>query len=154
MKKIIFSVISLALLATSLFGKKPETPKPEVSASLGAKYISVQDAKKAQKNGALMVDARKYSEYAEERIKGAVSAVYKEKGGNKNRIPHFNPKGEKLNMKNIPANKNMKIITYCNGPHCWRSFKAAVTLTKMGYKNVYWMRDGIPAWKAAGFPTE
>jgi len=25
---------------------------------------------------------------------------------------------------------------------------------KNGYKNVYWMRDGIKGWKKAGYPTE
>lgn len=154
MKKIILSVISLALVATSLFAAKPECPKPAVSASLGAKYISVADAKKAQDAGALLLDARKSSEVSEEKIKGAIRALYKEKGGNKNRKGKFSQNGEKLTMKNIPSNKSAKLITYCNGPHCWRSFKAAVTLTNMGYKNVYWMRDGIPAWKAAGLPTE
>jgi rhodanese-related sulfurtransferase len=154
MKKIILTVISLALVATSLFGAKPECPKPEVSAALGAKYISVADAKKAQDAGALILDTRKSSEVSEERIKGAIRALYKEKGGNKNRLGKFSQAGEKLTMDNIPANKATQLITYCNGPHCWRSFKAAVTLTKQGYTNVYWLRDGIPAWKAAGLPTE
>ena len=154
MKKIILSVISLALLATSLFGAKPECPKAAVSASMGAKYISVADAKKAQDMGAIILDTRKSSEVSEERIKGAVRALYKEKGGNKNRKGKFSKKGEKFTIANVPSDKSSKLITYCNGPHCWRSFKAAVTLTNMGYTNVYWLRDGIPAWKAAGLPTE
>jgi rhodanese-related sulfurtransferase len=154
MKKIILSLFSLALVATSLFGAKPECPKPEVSAAMGAKYISVADAKKAQDAGALILDTRKSSEVSEQRIKGAIRALYKEKGGNKNRIGKFDSTGENLTMDNIPANKATQLITYCNGPHCWRSFKAAVTLTNAGYKNVHWMRDGIPAWKEAGLPTE
>ena len=128
MKKTILSVISLALLATSLFGAKPECPKPEISATLGAKYISVADAKKAQEAGAIMLDTRKSSEVSEEKIKGAIRALYKEKGGNKNRMGKFNPAKEMLNMSKVPTNKATKLITYCNGPHCWRSFKAAATL--------------------------
>jgi len=154
MKKVILSIFGVVLLATNLFGAKPETPKPEVSATFGAKYISVSDAKKAQSNGALLLDTRKTSQVSEEKIEGAVKALYKEKGGNKNRMGNFDASKDKFTTKNIPADKNAKLITYCNGPRCWRSFKAAVTLTKMGYKNVYWMRDGIPSWKKAGFSTK
>jgi rhodanese-related sulfurtransferase len=154
MKKIILSVLGVVLVATNLFAAKPETPKPDVSATFGAKYISVSDAKKAQDNGALILDTRKSSQVSEEKIKDAVKALYREKGGNKNRIPNFDSSKDKFTTKNIPTDKNVELITYCNGPRCWRSFKAAVSLTKMGYTNVSWMRDGIPAWKSAGLPTK
>jgi len=154
MKKLFLGlVVTLGLLCTNAYAGKPNTPEPSVSKMLGAHFISVKDAKKAQENGALLVDTRKTKEVLEETIVGSKTALYKEKGGNKNRIPKFEPKG-KLNMKNIPADKNALIITFCNGSHCWRSYKAAVTLTKAGYKNIKWMRNGLPAWKEAGYPTK
>lgn len=154
MKKIILSILGVAFIATSLFAAKPETPDATASAEFGVKYISVADAKKAQDNGAIILDVRKSSQVSEEKIKGAVKALYKEKGGNKNRIGNFDSSGDKFTIKNLPSDKSVKVIPYCNGPRCWRSFKASVTLNKMGYTNVLWMRDGIPAWKSAGFPTE
>jgi rhodanese-related sulfurtransferase len=155
MKKLLLMlIVALGLLTTNAFASKPECPKAEKSTVLGAKYISVADAKKAQANGALILDTRKSKEASEETIAGSVRALYKEKGGNKNRIAKFSSTGEKLTMKNIPKDKNAYLITFCNGPHCWRSYKASVILTKAGYKNVRWMRDGIPAWKKAGYPTK
>ena len=154
MKKLILGlVVSLGLLSTNAFAGKPNTPEPAAAAAFGAKYISVADAKKAQENGALLLDARKTKEVSEATIAGSKTALYKEKGGNKNRIPNFAPKGH-LTMKNVPKDKNAQLITFCNGSHCWRSYKAAVTLTKAGYTNVRWMRDGFPGWKAAGYPTK
>lgn len=155
MKKLfLMLMVALGLLTTNAFAGKPECPKAGESAALGAKYISISDAKKAQANGALILDTRKSKEVSEETIAGSVRALYKEKGGNKNRMGKFSSAGERLTMKNIPKDKNAHLITFCNGPHCWRSYKAAVTLTKAGYKNVRWMRDGIPAWKKAGYPTK
>jgi rhodanese-related sulfurtransferase len=46
------------------------------------------------------------------------------------------------------------MIFYCNGAECWKSYKSSVVAVKAGYKNVYWLRDGIPEWKAKGLPVE
>ncbi len=32
--------------------------------------------------------------------------------------------------------------------------KGADAAIKAGYKQVYWFRDGLPAWSAKGYPTE
>lgn len=50
--------------------------------------------------------------------------------------------------------KDAVIVLYCNGITCWRSPAAAVMLQSMGYKNLYWYRDGLPDWKKNKFPTE
>jgi len=50
--------------------------------------------------------------------------------------------------------KDDVIVLYCNGITCWRSPAAAVMLQNLGYKNLYWYRDGLPDWKKNKFPTE
>jgi len=154
MKKIILATASVILLTTNLFGAKPETPTPAEGPSYGAKYISVSDAKTKFDAGVLFLDTRKPIQVTKERIKGAVRALYKEKGGNKQRVAKWDNAKDKLDMKNIPSDKSTEMVSYCNGSKCWRSYKTAVTLTNMGYTNVYWLRDGIPGWKKAGNPTE
>ena len=154
MKKIILTVFGIAFLAINLFGAKVETPKPNEAKALGVNYISIEDAKKALDSGAVFLDNRNKKKFLKGKIKGAVTAIYREKGGNKNRISNFNKNGERLTMKNIPKDKNTKLITYCSSINCWKSFKAAVTLSAKGYKNVYWMRDGFVTWRKAKLPTE
>lgn len=50
--------------------------------------------------------------------------------------------------------KEKEYLLYCNGTHCWRSPAAAMMLSHLGFKKLYWYRDGIPAWKKGGNPVE
>ncbi len=42
------------------------------------------------------------------------------------------------------------LVFFCQGPHCWLSYNAALRGVKLGYPEVYWYRGGIEAWLAAG----
>ncbi len=90
-------------------------------------------------------DARKKAEYVEGHIPGAVSAPYKEKS---KKAKDFDASKDGLDQKKFP-------VVYCNGPRCWKSYKAAVVLIREGYTKVYWYRNsGFPGWKSQGYPVE
>ena len=42
---------------------------------------------------------------------------------------------------------NKPIVTFCH-PDCWGSYNAAKRLVGLGYKHVYWYRDGVEGWQA------
>jgi PQQ-dependent catabolism-associated CXXCW motif protein len=44
------------------------------------------------------------------------------------------------------------VVIYCH-KSCWLSWNAAKRAISYGYQHVYWYRDGIEGWKAAGLPT-
>jgi PQQ-dependent catabolism-associated CXXCW motif protein len=44
------------------------------------------------------------------------------------------------------------LVIYCHRS-CWLSWNAAKRAISYGYRNVYWFRDGIEGWKAAGYRT-
>jgi PQQ-dependent catabolism-associated CXXCW motif protein len=44
------------------------------------------------------------------------------------------------------------LVIYCH-KSCWLSWNAAKRAISYGYHNVYWYRDGIEGWKAAGYRT-
>ncbi len=97
-------------------------------------------------------DVRKKAEYAEGHIPGAVAVPYDEKS---DKSTSFDPTQDKFNLSVFPSDKNEPLIIYCNGPRCWKSYKAAILLIKAGHKNVHWYRnDGFPAWKSKGNPVE
>jgi rhodanese-related sulfurtransferase len=50
--------------------------------------------------------------------------------------------------------KDEEIVFYCMVPNCLLSSKACARAVSWGYENVYYLRDGFPAWQAAGHPVE
>jgi len=55
----------------------------------------------------------------------------------------------------LPGSKKAILVFYCNGwPECKKSHDASAKAVEWGYENVFWLRDGIPAWQAKGYPVE
>lgn len=97
-------------------------------------------------------DVRKKAEYVEGHIAGAISVPYGEKS---DKVVNFDASKDTFDTKAFPSDKNESFILYCNGPMCWKSYKAAVLLLKEGHKKMYWYRnDGFPSWKSKGYPVE
>jgi len=116
----------------------------------GGTYVTTAQAKEQFDKGALFIDSRVPAEYAEQHIKGAISVVYKEKHS---RVSKIDPE-DSMDMSKLPSDKTKPLVFYCNGSPCWRGYKGALMAIKAGYSKVYWYRDGIPAWKAAGHPVQ
>ncbi len=118
------------------------------------KGVTLVDAKKVQElqaQGAIIVDTRKASEFGEGSIKGAISVPYDPEKSAKE--VGFDPKMDKFDMTKL-ADKNAKIVVFCNAGSCWKSYKSATVLAANGYKNIFWYREGVPDWKARKLPME
>lgn len=50
--------------------------------------------------------------------------------------------------------RSRTIVVYCGGGNCDESENVARLIANSGYQKVYVMKDGIPGWEAAGYPTE
>ena len=50
-------------------------------------------------------------------------------------------------MNLTQGNKQIPIVTYCQGPQCWMSYNAALRAIALGYRNVLWYRGGLEAWQ-------
>ena len=117
----------------------------------GAKLVTADDVVKAQAAGAVVVDTRVASEYAEGHIKGAVNVPYREKS---EKAVGFDAGKDEFNLAKLPADKAAAVVFYCNGPECWKSFKGSTAALKGGHTNVLWYREGFPQWKSKGLPAE
>ena len=55
--------------------------------------------------------------------------------------------------EDLPQDKDQQLVFYCLGIKCTASWRAAEKAVKLGYKNVYAFRAGLPAWEKAGYAT-
>jgi len=56
--------------------------------------------------------------------------------------------------KKLPSDHDRPLVFYCLGEKCTASWRAAETAVGLGYQKVYAYRAGLPAWVAAGYPTD
>jgi rhodanese-related sulfurtransferase len=106
----------------------------------GATTIDVNKAKTLFDQGVLFVDVRSDKDWEAGRIPGAehleLKKVYSE-----------------TTLQEL-ADKASQVVFYCNGEKCLRSSRASEQAVGWGYSQVFYFRDGFPAWSAAGFPVE
>jgi rhodanese-related sulfurtransferase len=100
-------------------------------------------------NGVIVVDTRSAREFNAERIAEAVLAPYGEKS--------LKERDYDAALDDFSAiaklDRNLPTVFLCNGPECWKSYKASREALKLGFKTVYWFRGGMPEWRAHGLPT-
>lgn len=142
----LLAVVVMALSSWSAFAQETPTQAPA-----GVKLVEAAEVQALQAKGAILVDTRVANEFAEASIKGAISVPYNPEKSAK--VVGFDPKDDKFDLAKLP-NKDAQIVVFCNSGTCWRSYKAAVTLAKAGYKHVNWYRNGVPDWKARKLPME
>jgi rhodanese-related sulfurtransferase len=141
----LFAPLFLLAAGTALAADTPaEAPK-------GVTLVDAKKVQELQAQGATIVDTRKASEFGEGSIKGAISVPYDPEKSAKE--VGFDPKMDKFDMTKL-ADKNAKIVVFCNAGSCWKSYKSATVLAANGYKNVFWYREGVPDWKARKLPME
>lgn len=57
------------------------------------------------------------------------------------------------NLKKLTAgNPTQPLVFYCHSD-CWLSWNAVKRAASLGYKSLYWYRDGLDAWQAARLPV-
>ncbi|MEA2019344.1 MAG: rhodanese-like domain-containing protein [Campylobacterota bacterium] len=126
MNKIIKLIVSIAIFATMAIA----------SGDLNiVKFKKVKGMYNAK--SALFLDARPFKLYQKGTIMGAV---------------HMPDKQYKKFKKYLPADKNAKIVSFCNGPKCHLAPKLAKKLIEAGYKRVYVYSGGYPEWKKKKLP--
>ncbi|MCU7834339.1 MAG: rhodanese-like domain-containing protein [gamma proteobacterium symbiont of Taylorina sp.] len=106
----------------------------------GAKTVTTAEAKKLFDEGVLFIDVRKDKDWNAGRVSDAVQLNIK----------------TKLSAETMAAEmkKDDPAVIYCNGERCMRSSDACKKAVDWGFTNIYYYRDGFPAWKNAGHPVE
>ena len=114
----------------------------------GVARITAKEAKVIAAKGAAFVDVRTLKEFATKRIAGAMTVPYTEISG---RVPGGTYSEDGFALTEVAAKE---AIFYCNGPECWKSYKAAKrALDSKRFQRVFWLRGGLPEWEREGLPV-
>lgn len=117
----------------------------------GVTRVGADEVAELLKQGAAVVDTRSQKEFDSEHIRGAVLVSYAEKSLKE--VGYDASKDDFAALaKAVP--KNRPVVFLCNGPECWKSYKASRWAQKDGYQKIYWFRGGMPEWREKRMPVE
>ncbi len=118
----------------------PEAGKGEQVSPLevpGATTVDPAAAKRLFDDGVTFVDVRTPTLWANGHIPGAVFLDLK-------------TMLTEASLAEV-VGKDQEVVFYCMGPRCLVSSRACAKAVAWGYQKVYYLRQGYPGWKAAGF---
>ena len=116
----------------------------------GVVRVSAEEVAELARQGVTIVDTRSQKEYDSEHVRGAVLASYVEKSLKE--VDFDVVKDDFSALKNLPKDK--PVIFFCNGPECWKSYKASRAAVAAGYAKIYWFRGGMPEWRDKHLPVD
>lgn len=115
----------------------------------GVRKVSAKEVTELAKEGVQVVDVRSAAEFDAKHIPAARHLSYEEYSA---RIVGADLANDGFDVSKLAGVK--KVVLYCNGPECWKSFKAAVRANaSKQFDAVYWFRGGMPEWERAGLPV-
>ncbi len=117
----------------------------------GVQTVNAEQVKELADAGVPIIDVRPQRAYDKAKLPGASLLVYDEKSL---KAAEFDASQDAFDLKQLPADKNAKVVFYCNGATCWRSYKASRVAADAGYTNIKFFRGGLPEWKEKGLPVE
>jgi rhodanese-related sulfurtransferase len=116
----------------------------------GATRVSAEEVAELARQGVTIVDTRSQKEYDNEHVRGAILASYVEKS-----LKEFDFDASKDDFSALKTiAKDKPAVFMCNGPECWKSYKATRAAVAAGYTKVYWFRGGMPEWREKHLPVD
>src|SRR5450755_1156145 len=116
----------------------------------GVTRVGAEEVAELSKQSVTIVDTRTQKEFDSEHVKGAMLASYVEKSLKETDFDAS--KDDFSALKNVPKDK--PVVFFCNGPECWKSYKASRAAVAAGYARIYWFRGGMPEWREKHLPVE
>jgi rhodanese-related sulfurtransferase/ABC-type phosphate/phosphonate transport system substrate-binding protein len=113
----------------------------------GANVVDAKAVVQLLQAGATYVDTRTDTEFKAGHVSGAKLVPYVEKSAKE---ADFDAALDQFDVSKLGANRDAELIFACNGPECWKSFKASQAAMKAGYRRVHWFRGGFPEWRTSG----
>lgn len=124
------------LLSPTVFAKDSPTEVP------GAQTVKVDQARELWLKGVPFIDPRSLMDWEAGRIPDALHMEMKKPIYNSDTVLEF------IGSYDAP------VVSYCNSFSCHRAADLAKDLVSWGFTQVYYFREGYPAWIRANNPFE
>jgi rhodanese-related sulfurtransferase len=116
----------------------------------GVTRVGADEVVELARQNVTIVDTRSQKEYDNEHVRGAILVSYVEKSLKE---ADFDATKDNFDaLKTLPKDK--PVLFLCNGPECWKSYKASRAAVAAGYSKIYWFRGGMPEWREKRLPVE
>ena len=117
----------------------------------GVQMVDARTVAQLLEKGARYIDTRNDVEFKAGRVAGATLVPYVEKSA---KDADFDPSQDQFALVDTIPDRGADLIFGCNGPECWKSFKASQAAMKAGYTRIHWFRGGFPEWRSAGMKVD
>ncbi len=136
------SVVLITLVFGLCLSVSVQAEEKEISPEtvVGATTIDVKEAKRLFDQGTVFLDVRSQRDWDAGRIPGS---AYLE-------LKHI---FTEESLAAVVA-RDKPVVIYCNSIGCMRSSHACAKAVGWGFKQVYYFREGYPAWQEAGYAIE
>lgn len=85
-------------------------------------------------------------------IPGAVAAPVLGMGGSF--LDSLQSRGEATLSALTASDRTRPLLFYCRNARCFKSYNAVLRAVNAGYRNIYWLRDGLKGWTDQGLSTK
>jgi rhodanese-related sulfurtransferase len=116
----------------------------------GATTVGAEQVADLARAGAVVVDTRSQKEFESEHVRGAINLPYVERSLKETDFDVTKDDFTAL----VKLGKTGPVVFLCNGPECWKSYKASRAAVSSGYAKVYWFRGGMPEWREKQMPVD
>jgi rhodanese-related sulfurtransferase len=113
----------------------------------GAQVVDAATVTQLMQRGARYIDTRTDAEFKAGHVPGAQLVPYVEKSL---KDADYDARLDQFDTTQLGSNRAAELIFACNGPECWKSYKASQAALKAGFSKVHWFRGGFPEWRSAG----
>lgn len=117
----------------------------------GAQVVDAAAVAQLLQRGARYIDTRTDAEFKAGHPPGAVLVPYVEKSP---KDADYDAQLDQFDLSRLGSDRGAELIFACNGPECWKSYKASRAAIQAGFTRVHWFRGGLPEWRGTGQKIE
>lgn len=147
MAALLLAVMAASWTSTAQAGSDNTPPDLPGAAVVDAQTLAALQAQ----GGVRLVDTRALHDFLAGHLPGAYHVDYRERSARTTGFDAAEDESAAFLRRLLKfVQPHQPVVFYCNGPACWKSYKAAAVARDAGYRQVHWFRGGMAEWRQNG----